>query len=58
MAKVSIKDAVVKTGSESLGIVFLTAGVNAVLAGNIALGVFLIVLGIACLFGEKFVGEQ
>jgi hypothetical protein len=57
MAKISVKDAIVKTGSESLGIVFLTAGVNAVLAGNIALGVFLIVLGIACLFGEKFVGQ-
>jgi len=57
MAKVSIKNAIVKTGSESLGIVFLTAGVNAVLAGDIATGVFLIVLGIACLFGEKFVGE-
>jgi len=58
MAKISVKDAIVKTGSESLGIVFLTAGVNAVLAGNIPLGVFLIILGIACLFGEKFIGHQ
>jgi len=57
MAKVSIKNAAIKTGSESLGIVFLTAGVNAALAGDVVLGVFLIVLGIACLFGEKFVGE-
>lgn len=54
----SVKRVVGKVTSESLGIVFLTTGVNLVLQGDYATGIFLIVLGIACLFAEKIIPQK
>jgi hypothetical protein len=50
-----IGKAVKKTISESFGIICITAGVNAILAGQYALGIFLIIVGLASLFAEKFI---
>jgi len=43
--------------SESFGIICLTTGVSLIQAGDYVTGIFLIVVGLACLFAEKYIGE-
>jgi ABC-type bacteriocin/lantibiotic exporter with double-glycine peptidase domain len=50
-----VKKLVGQTVSESFGVLCLIAGVNAVLAGNLPLGIFLIIVGLASLFAEHYV---
>jgi len=46
-----------KVASESFGIICLTTGVTLIQSGDYLTGIFLVIVGLACLFAEKYIGE-